>query len=61
MPETLVPGALVRHPDVPEWGTGQVQTVIGTKITVNFEHRGKVVIDGSVITLVPAEDEPDRW
>ena len=57
MMETLVPGALVRHPDLPDWGTGQVQTVVGMKITVNFEHRGKVVIDGAVITLVPIDPD----
>ena len=57
MVETLVPGALVRHPDLPDWGTGQVQTVVGTKITVTFEHRGKVVIDGTVITLIPVDIE----
>ena len=44
---------LVRHPDRPDWGLGQVQSVIGGRITVNFEHAGKVVIDGSRIGLVP--------
>ena len=44
---------LVRHPDRPDWGLGQVQSVIGRKITVNFEHAGKVVIDGSRISLEP--------
>lgn len=53
MNEFLEPGNLVRHPDKPDWGLGQVQSVIGKKITVNFEHAGKVVIDGSRINLVP--------
>jgi hypothetical protein len=48
----LVPGMLVRHPVQVDWGLGQVQSNIGTKITVNFEHAGKVVIDGSQIELV---------
>ncbi|MEM8870872.1 MAG: DUF3553 domain-containing protein [Pseudomonadota bacterium] len=48
----LEPGALVRHPTEHDWGVGQVQSVIGDRITVNFEHMGKVVIDGSVVTLV---------
>ncbi len=48
----LVPGTLVRHPDRPEWGLGQVQSNIGDKITVNFEHSGKVVIDSTRIDLV---------
>ena len=49
----LEPGQLVRHPDKPEWGLGQVQSVIDDKITVNFEEAGKVVINGSVIELLP--------
>lgn len=47
----LEPGMRVRHPGAPDWGTGQVQSVIGARITVNFEHAGKVVIDGSRIAL----------
>ena len=52
MNEILEPGMLVRHPDEPDWGLGQVQSRIGTKITVNFEHAGKVVIDGAWVELV---------
>lgn len=48
----LEPGTLVRHPTQHDWGLGQVQSVIGVRITVNFEHAGKVVIDGSRIELV---------
>ena len=47
----LEPGMMVRHPQEPEWGLGQVQSNIGNRITVNFEHRGKVVIDGREIAL----------
>ncbi|QBY00562.1 DUF3553 domain-containing protein [Rhodophyticola sp. CCM32] len=47
----LEPGMLVRHPDRPDWGLGQVQSNIGGKITVNFEHEGKVVIDGARVGL----------
>ncbi|MEM7616115.1 MAG: DUF3553 domain-containing protein [Pseudomonadota bacterium] len=47
----LEPGALVRHPTEPDWGIGQVQSIVGERITVNFEHVGKVVLDGSVIAL----------
>ena len=32
----LTPGMLVMHPQHPEWGTGQVQSNIGGKVTVNF-------------------------
>ena len=48
----LEPGMIVRHPQEPDWGLGQVQSNIGNRITVNFEHRGKVVIDGSRISLL---------
>jgi|TARA_B110000259_G_scaffold126714_1_gene143351 hypothetical protein len=51
MNDFLSPGQLVRHPNEPEWGIGQVQSVIDGKITVNFEQQGKVVINGSVIEL----------
>ena len=51
MNEFLSPGQLVRHPNKPEWGLGQVQSVIHNKITVNFEEAGKVVINGSQIEL----------
>ena len=49
--DSLVPGAWVRHPDQPDWGLGQVQSAIRNRITVNFEHAGKVLIDGNVISL----------
>jgi len=52
----LAPGMLVRHPDRPEWGVGQVQSNIGSKITINFREAGKVVIDGSQIKLVMCDD-----
>ncbi len=48
----LEPGMLVRHPDKPDWGLGQVQSNIGGKITVNFENEGKVVIDGRRVALI---------
>lgn len=49
----LEPGMLVEHPDRPDWGRGQVQSNIGGRITVNFREEGKVVIDGTRITLIP--------
>jgi FKBP-type peptidyl-prolyl cis-trans isomerase 2 len=52
------PGALVRHPDQDDWGVGQVQSVAGRKVTVNFEHAGKQVIDAAVIRLVYVGDDP---
>ena len=40
-------GALVRHSTEPDWGLGQIQSIIGARITVNFEHAGKVVFLGT--------------
>jgi len=54
-PGFLVPGAFVRHPGRPDWGTGQVQSVLGTRVTVNFEEAGKVVINAAVIELETVE------
>ena len=53
----LAPGMLVRHPDHPDWGTGQVQSNIGGKVTMNFRDAGKVVIDGTRIGLLPVFDD----
>ncbi len=49
----LTPGMLVRHPEHPEWGVGQVQSNIDGKITVNFRSEGKMVIDSFRVGLVP--------
>ncbi|MBP6769344.1 MAG: DUF3553 domain-containing protein [Reyranella sp.] len=54
----LSPGDFVRHPARPDWGLGQVQSMIGHRITVNFENAGKVVIDGNVIELAPDDASP---
>ena len=48
----LAPGMLVRHPDHPDWGTGQVQSSINGRITVNFPDQGKLAIDGTRIALI---------
>jgi hypothetical protein len=53
----LVPGAMVRHPTQPDWGIGQVQSVVGERVTVNFEDRGKVLINAAVIELEIVEPE----
>jgi hypothetical protein len=57
----IVPGAIVRHPDQPDWGLGQVQSAIGTRVTVNFEHAGKVVINAAVISLSVVDPETDPF
>ena len=55
----LVPGVLVRHPDQEDWGLGQVQSVDGSRVTVNFEHAGKVVINANVVSLTTVDTPPD--
>jgi FKBP-type peptidyl-prolyl cis-trans isomerase 2 len=52
----IEPGMRVRHPGQPDWGIGQVQSVVGERITVNFEHAGKVLINAALIALDPVED-----
>ncbi|MEM9317612.1 MAG: DUF3553 domain-containing protein [Pseudomonadota bacterium] len=52
----LAPGMFVRHPTEPDWGLGQVQSNIDGRVTVNFEHHGKVVINGAQVALDPEWD-----
>jgi hypothetical protein len=55
----LTPGAMVRHPAQPDWGLGQVQSVIGDRVTVNFEDHGKVLINAAVVELEVVAPERD--
>jgi transcription elongation factor GreA-like protein len=59
MNSLLVPGAMVRHPTQPDWGVGQVQSVVGERVTVNFEDRGKVLINAAVVELEVVAPERD--
>jgi len=52
MNEEFVPGVLVQHPHEHDWGIGQVQSSIGNRITVNFENRGKQIINSNIISLI---------
>jgi hypothetical protein len=54
----IEPGALVRHSEREDWGLGQVQTVVGHRVTVNFEHAGKQLIDTSRVRLVFVSVDP---
>ena len=47
----LEPGMYVCNPSQPDWGTGQVQSRINGKITINFPEMGKVVVDGYLVAL----------
>ena len=51
MVDSLVPGAVVRNPQHPEWGLGQVQSVIGGRATINWQHQGKTLINTALINL----------
>jgi hypothetical protein len=56
MNSLLEPGMIVRNPDRPDWGLGQVQSNVGGRITVNFEHEGKLALDAAEVTLEPVHD-----
>ena len=55
MVEGLAPGDWVRNPLAPEWGLGQVQSVIGERVTANFENAGKRLINAAVVSLIRVE------
>ena len=46
-------GDFVTHPKKTDWGLGQVQSIVGMNVTVNFENAGKQMINCDVIELVP--------
>ena len=50
MTTDLFPGLRVRHPGRPDWGPGQIQSVVGNRVTVNFEDAGKLVINTDQVT-----------
>ena len=51
------PGDYVTNPLKKEWGVGQVQSIIGNKVTVNFENFGKRVINIDNVKLEKIENE----
>ena len=53
----FAPGDYVTNPANKEWGVGQVQSIIGNKVTVNFENSGKKVINAENINLEKVNDE----
>jgi len=57
LPTLLTPGTYVYHPERRDWGIGQVQSVIGARVTVNFENAGKQLINIEVIPLEIARPE----
>ncbi len=55
----LEPGLWVRHPGQPDWGVGQVQSVVGARVTVNFEQAGKVLVNAQSVALEPVDRSRD--
>ena len=51
------PGDYVINPVNRDWGIGQVQSIIGSKVTVNFENYGKRVINVKNVTLEKINNE----
>ena len=51
----LEPGDFVINPSNKSWGIGQIQSIIKNKATVNFENKGKLVINIKKITLKKVE------
>ena len=47
----LEPGDFVINPLNKSWGIGQIQSIIKNKATVNFENKGKLVINIEEIIL----------
>ena len=45
------PGDKVTNPNNKDWGIGKVQSIINSKVTVNFENVGKKVINAEAIKL----------
>ena len=51
------PGDYVKNPANNDWGIDQVQSIIGNKVTVNFENFGKRVINIDNVKLEKIEHE----
>ena len=54
------PGDYVINPTNKNWGIGQVQSIIGSKVTVNFENYGKRVINVENVNLEKVSNE-NEW
>ena len=51
------PGDKVINPNNKNWGIGQVQSIIGNNVTVNFENYWKSVINIENVKLIKIENE----
>lgn len=52
-------GDFVKHPEKPEWGIGQVQSITGMRVVVNFEDAGKMFINCELVELQTVADGTD--
>ena len=66
-PPHLAVGALVRCEAAPDWGVGQIQSIVGNRVTVTFEHAGQELnlvpnfdIAGKVRRLDPSTADAPR-
>ncbi len=53
----LEPGDYVTNPANEDWGIGQIQSIIGNKVTVNFENFGKQVLNIDKVNLKKINNE----
>ena len=53
----FVPGDYVINQSNKEWGVGQVQSIVKNKVTVNFENKGKQVLNVEIVSLEKVTDE----
>ena len=51
------PGDYVTNPANKDWSIGQIQSILGNKVTVNFENFGKRVINIDNVKLEKVENE----
>ena len=51
------PGDYVINPSKKEWGIGQIQSIVKSKIIVNFENVGKQVINTELVKLEKVKND----
>ena len=51
------PGDYFINPTNKKWGIGRIQSIIGNKVTVNFENVGKQVLNIEIVTLEKFKNE----
>tara|TARA_B100001778_G_C18548887_1_gene612074 strand:+ start:219 stop:398 length:180 start_codon:yes stop_codon:yes gene_type:complete len=53
----FVPGDYVINQSNKDWGIGQIQSIVKNKVTVNFENKGKQVLNVEVVSLEKVANE----